>query len=90
MVFAQQREVQESNPLPTHLSPGVSCLDPIQSIFRYPYLIGQFDKAVILRLVGGREEVSDGEKEKEELDRGPNGIVLIARLHVAQEDSGPW
>ena len=55
---------------------------------RDPNLFRECHFSFVFCRVCGCEQVSDCEKEEEELDRGADGVILVAGLYVAQEDGG--
>lgn len=43
---------------------------------------------MLLGGVGWRQKVADEEDKKDQLDTGPDRVVLVARLDVSNEDGG--
>lgn len=54
---------------------------------RITYLLAQLD-IVRLRAILGCQQVPNRKQHQEQLDSRPDGVILVTRLHVAQEDGG--
>ena len=50
------------------------------------HLFGKSDIALLLGRVRGRKEVSESKKAEEQLDPGPDRVVLVAGSDVSEED----
>ena len=49
------------------------------------YLFRELDEISIVGCIGGRQKVSNEEDHKDQLNRGSDGVILVAGLDVADE-----